>query len=312
MERFKNILVVHEDDEAGRSTLSRAVDLATRNQAELTLIQVIGKIPTDYQMLITSLPPDEIMRMVIEERTRRLEQYAASFSRPIRVRVVAGREFLEIIRDVLRNNHDLVLKTARGMTGAMGMLFGSTAMHLLRKCPCPVWLIKPGSEQSFQRIMAAVDVVPLEFEENTLNRKIVKLAGSLTRMGNGALYIVHAWEKMDTVFSPGKLNYFSDSIETLINESRKIHTKWLNDLLDKCDLTDIKYEKHVQSGWAEEIIPQFAERNDIDLIVMGTVCRTGIPGFFIGNTAEKIVHKVNCSVLAIKPEGFETPVRLED
>jgi nucleotide-binding universal stress UspA family protein len=44
---------------------------------------------------------------------------------------------------------------------------------------------------------------------------------------------------------------------------------------------------------------------------MGTVCRTGIAGFFIGNTAEKVLQEIDCSVLAIKPEGFETPVTLE-
>ena len=43
---------------------------------------------------------------------------------------------------------------------------------------------------------------------------------------------------------------------------------------------------------------------------MGTVGRTGIRGLFIGNTAEAILNQVKCSVLAVKPSGFETPVRL--
>ena len=41
---------------------------------------------------------------------------------------------------------------------------------------------------------------------------------------------------------------------------------------------------------------------------MGTVCRTGIAGFFIGNTAEKTLQQVDCSVLMVKPEGFVSPV----
>lgn len=43
---------------------------------------------------------------------------------------------------------------------------------------------------------------------------------------------------------------------------------------------------------------------------MGTVCRTGAPGLLIGNTAEKILYEVDCSVLTVKPDGFVTPVRL--
>jgi nucleotide-binding universal stress UspA family protein len=45
---------------------------------------------------------------------------------------------------------------------------------------------------------------------------------------------------------------------------------------------------------------------------MGTVCHTGVAGLIIGNTAEKVLNKVDCSVLTVKPEGFVTPVTLED
>jgi nucleotide-binding universal stress UspA family protein len=41
---------------------------------------------------------------------------------------------------------------------------------------------------------------------------------------------------------------------------------------------------------------------------MGTVCRAGVPGLFIGNTAEKVLRHVSCSVLTVKPEGFVSPV----
>jgi nucleotide-binding universal stress UspA family protein len=46
----------------------------------------------------------------------------------------------------------------------------------------------------------------------------------------------------------------------------------------------------------------------IDVLVMGTVCRAGIPGFIIGNTAERVLDAVDCSVLVVKPEGFVSPV----
>jgi nucleotide-binding universal stress UspA family protein len=42
------------------------------------------------------------------------------------------------------------------------------------------------------------------------------------------------------------------------------------------------------------------------------VARTGIPGLIIGNTAESVLSKIDCSVLAVKPPNFITPVTLED
>ena len=79
MKRFKNILLVYDGRESGQSTLAKARELATRNQAKLTVIQVIDQIPSDYRMLITSITPKKIMKLAIKEYTRRLENYIAHF-----------------------------------------------------------------------------------------------------------------------------------------------------------------------------------------------------------------------------------------
>jgi nucleotide-binding universal stress UspA family protein len=64
-------------------------------------------------------------------------------------------------------------------------------------------------------------------------------------------------------------------------------------------------------GEPEAVIPQFVVDEGIDLVVMGTVARRGIPGLLIGNTAERILRKLPCSVLAVKPDGFVSPVSLD-
>ncbi len=65
-------------------------------------------------------------------------------------------------------------------------------------------------------------------------------------------------------------------------------------------------------GNAADVIAEHAEDEGIDTLVMGTLGRTGIAGLFIGNTAETILNRVTCSVLAVKPQGFVSPVTLED
>ena len=163
MQRFKNILLVYDDTEKGKSTLDRVVNLATRNQARLTIIDVIDGIPQDYQMLIAAQHPQEIMEFVVKKQKERLEQYIVPFLEAglkVTTKVLVGKEFIEIIREVLRNNHDLVIKTARGKGGVRDILFGSIAMHLMRKCPCPVLVMKPGRSRRYYRILAAVDVTP--------------------------------------------------------------------------------------------------------------------------------------------------------
>ncbi len=55
------------------------------------------------------------------------------------------------------------------------------------------------------------------------------------------------------------------------------------------------------------LIAEWVKTAHVDLIVMGTVARTGIPGLLIGSTAASILQRVNCSVLAVKPDGFASP-----
>ena len=69
---------------------------------------------------------------------------------------------------------------------------------------------------------------------------------------------------------------------------------------------------HLSRGAATRTIPALASKLKADLVVMGTVARTGIPGLIIGNTAEAILEQLHCSVLAIKPPGFSSPVQLEE
>jgi nucleotide-binding universal stress UspA family protein len=68
---------------------------------------------------------------------------------------------------------------------------------------------------------------------------------------------------------------------------------------------------HLPMGSGQREIPALVKELKIDLVVMGTVSRTGIPGFIIGNTAETILDQLQCSVLVIKPSGFVSPVPKE-
>jgi nucleotide-binding universal stress UspA family protein len=70
-------------------------------------------------------------------------------------------------------------------------------------------------------------------------------------------------------------------------------------------------QKHILKGEPDRLIPEMSEKLAADVVVMGTVARTGLDGVLIGNTAENVLQQIGRSVLAVKPEGFVSPVRLE-
>jgi universal stress protein E len=77
-------------------------------------------------------------------------------------------------------------------------------------------------------------------------------------------------------------------------------------------LQDLKSQVYLLKGEPGHLTPELAAKMEVGLIVVGTVSRAGVAGLLIGNTAEKILRQADCSVLTVKPDGFVTPVRLDE
>ena len=315
MKRFKNILLVADGKPEEKEAFDQAVGLAKSNQARLTVVGILEKIPPEIGMAITAVPLDKLQKIAMEERFKQLQGLIASVedkSIQIHARVFAGMPFLQIINEVLRNQHDLVMKTAEGVGQFKQTLFGSTDLHLIRKCPCPVWIVKPSRQKRYPRILAAVDPDPYDEVRNGLNLVIMDLATSLARSEQSELHVVHAWALYnEAIFRSEGVQISGQEVNELVRKTRELHKKWFDELLEKHALDDPKDQAYLLKGKAGEVIPALAHEKQVELIVMGTAGRTGLKGFLIGHTTENILHQVNCSVLTIKPKEFVSPVKLE-
>jgi len=325
MQRFKDILCVATPGPIDRVALERAVALADNNQARLTVVEVIDELPRNTKLIAHVQSLEELQAKIVAGHRKGLEKLVAPWSRKIEIQtnVLIGIPFLKIIRKILRNGHDLVIKTAES-GGLLDRVFGSDDMHLLRKCPCPVWLVKPESPKAFHKILAAVDVddyyLPEELNtRHQLNLQILEMASSLALSEFAELHVIHAWDVIgENTLRGAFVDMSDDKIIAYIEKVRQQYKQNLNVLMDeligKLGQNAVEYPKpqtHLLKGSPRKKIPVFAKEIEADLVVMGTVARTGISGFFMGNTAETILNQLNCSVLAVKPQGFETPVTLE-
>lgn len=100
----------------------------------------------------------------------------------------------------------------------------------------------------------------------------------------------------------------SERVDQLVREEEEKQRLMLNASLARNGIEQENIQVYFSKGEAKKLIPEIASMMAADLLIMGTVGRSGIPGFFIGNTAEAVLRQVDCSVLAIKPEDFLTPV----
>jgi len=321
MERFSNILLLADAALEDSNALKRALALANSNQASLTLVDVIDSVPAEMQLAITTVTPAELVDITVTEKLGQLEKVVAAGKASgvdIKANVLVGKPFLEIIRQVLRNKHDLVIKCVDSTGSFKDTLFGSTDMHLMRKCPCPVWIIKSTEHEKHRRIMAAVDQDPEDAVKDVLNRQILEMSTSLAVAEFSELHIVHAWSFYgESHFRSPRIPISEVEVDAMVAEEASERRRWLRNLVKtygaKANHGAVDYvgpQLHVIKGDAKQVVPEAAHNLDVDLIIMGTVARAGVPGFFMGNTAESILNQIDCSVLTIKPPGFESPVSL--
>lgn len=320
MKQFERILYVSQASTADAPAMARAASLAENNQADLTVIGVVPVITAGIGMPPGGPISTKLQSVLVSKRRAELESLIDPYrqARDIKIEVLVGEMYLEVIRAVLRHTYDLVIKPA-GNPDFIKRLFESSDMQLLRMCPCPVWLMGPDEKSNYTRILAAVDFDLDEKSDSVnqgLNKRILELASSLALSDFAELHFIHVWD------APNELlfHFWADihdeeaRMDYVRGENAR-HEGALNRLRDQLrgqiDQKAFDYLSprfHLRRGAASTVIPEIAEQLQADLVVMGTVARTGIAGLFIGNTAENVLEQLQCSVLAVKPDGFVSPV----
>jgi len=302
MKRFRKILTVYDNSIGCDDAFGQAVALARANSAHLTVTTV--------------LPERETTPGIIHETEKRLSRLAATAHHEgvptVNSIAVSGTPFLEVIRQVLREEYDLVIVSAEGGSVMRNVFFGSLATHLMRKCPCPVWVIKPAQEVPYARILASIDPYCASEETEELNFKIMDLATSLAIAHNAHLHVMHAWD-----FEGRDLETFNSEMpvsarQSLLDRHWTMHHDAVESILAKYPMSEINHEVYLPRGLVQQKIVSVVKQEEIDLIVMGTVNRGRIKGFLIGHVAESVLESVHCGVLTIKPESFVTPVTESD
>lgn len=304
MQQFKNILFSPLGDKDNPAAVRRVADLAVRNGARLTLFGAISE-PSKFQQV---LHRSEYLAGVADAEQKAM---AAKLARcmpktldiEIENRIAIGNPALSIIERALVADHDLVVVTTDEDDDDH-----ATIKRLLRTCSCPVWVIRRTRART-QRVLAAVNPDP---DEAMLNQTILELSSSMVDLYGGELHVVHAWELYGEAMmrSSAFLHTPEAEIESLLKQEQASHSAALDEMLSGSGLNTESFRVHIHKGPAAEVVRMVAEKHRINLLVMGTVARTGVAGLVIGNTAESVLDNVRCSVIAVKPPGFVSRVEL--
>jgi nucleotide-binding universal stress UspA family protein len=322
MNRFEKILAVvgHGFLGSRQEAVTHALDLVIDGPTHVCLLSVFEEFPRVARWLLRS--SDELIEVIERERSQRLDSLAAEIMDEglvISRLVLKGRLDSLVPQLVREDGYDLVILTAED---AGDRRLSSGERHVVRDCSCPVYLIRPGQETwPTRRVLAAVDPAPMpdtveglradrdgdEPSRRRLNQRILETAAAMTARSEGELHVVHAWHVPGETLLRGESLVPKKEMDDYVEGMEQAARRGLDDLLESTNLGVEGAQVHFLKGDPAEVIVRVARANQVDLIVMGTVGRTGIHGLLIGNTAEATLRRVECSVLTLRPEGSGPP-----
>lgn len=305
MRRFKNILVVYDRFRGSRGALDHAISLAANNNAELTVALCLSEFDA-------TVPAD-----LVDTIIRGLHAHLQSLLDPglakgvnAQILTLRGRPFIQIIRTVLSAGHDLVIKSAgpdRDENGA-ARPFGSTELHLLRKCPCPVWILREDEPKAAQRVIAAVGPGFTRPEERQLDIRIMEIATSLAARENADVHALTVFETPDERLTRYLGITDRAELEDMCRRNAAIVDEEFRVFVDRFSRADHAITASTAIGTPADHIEAATDANPANIVVMATTRSAGTPGFFFGATAEGVLRQCVTGVLAIKPPGFVSPV----
>jgi len=311
MSSIRSILCYFNVDRDDHAALEFAARMARGHDTHLTAIDVQRE--PSWQARLASGFDEEVVAKLVDQRMTVLREKVKTLcaeSIHVEVKVSRGSPWIEIIREVLRHQHDLVVKTGEADRGILASPFGSTATHLVRKCPCPVWLVKPGAQLHLKRVLAAISPNPESSESIQFNRDLVEIARREADQHGAELLLLHVWDEKG--YSLPRLGMSSEPLRQAAIGIEEAVRKRLLCFLEEAGLPGLADNVRLVRGESGPAVSEFARGHKADLIVIGSMGRVGVEGVLIGNTAEAVLHQAPCSLLTVKPEGFVTPVALDD
>ena len=210
-----------------------------------------------------------------------------------------------IVREVMREDIDLLVIESHRHGAAARLVLTNTDWQLIRLCPCPVLLVKSNRSYERARVLVSVDPMHAHAKPAALDARLLATGSALAETFAGKLHAAHFY-MLTTPLATG----FMVEPLPLPAEIAEQHAR---DVRKAFDELTARYElgtrrAHLRTGIPVDELPDLASEIDAPLVVMGAVSRSGLKRLFIGHTAERVIDRLKCDVLIVKPEGFKTPV----
>ncbi|HYL69782.1 MAG TPA: universal stress protein [Candidatus Dormibacteraeota bacterium] len=304
---IRRILAAIKDPRARRLPgLGKAARLAKGFGAELVLFHAladplyVGGLDGDFSPLCEN--PSDIEQAARKAALARLERLASRLRRlGIRVRVSAAWDYPAyeaIVREACRIKAGLIVAEQHpGRHFAAGLLHLND-WELLRSSPMPVLLVKSARAPRRPVVLAAVDPDHTYSKPVRLDRQILGAAAAVAHALRGTLHAAYAYVPLPlTAFSRGVLS--DEEVQRLEARTARSAARKLAHVVRGVPIP--RARRHVLGRHPVDAIAELAKKTHSAIVVMGAISRSGIKRLLIGNTAERVLDRLVCDILIVKP-----------
>jgi universal stress protein E len=289
------ILVIVDKPKHEQTALRRALDLQTRTQAHLHLASFAYLPMYDQKDIFDAHQRRAIRNEAVRQRSEWLRGQladASALARDLDTEVVWEKDIAGWVTNrVAEARDDLVVKSIHQ---SQTLLHTPLDWQLLRQCPVPVLLCTPRPWRRKPRVLAALDLRVDDKAHATLNRKVLEAARGFAEVHGGELHCVYALllpHSASEIHIPDARRFRADAVERARERMAAMAADY-----------DVPMGRlHVPLGKVGFAVNGVAAKVKADLLVMGTTARRGLAGMVIGNSAEKVLTRAQCDVLALKP-----------
>ncbi len=289
-----------------RMKILLADDGSQHAQAAVKLLQELPLPPKCRVHLLRVFPPGQTFAVgQMERNLKRTEEQLWESGINAKAELVLGYPAEKIVETAREMRPDLTVIGAKGLRATLGILLGGVAQQVVEYACCPVLVVR-APYRGLRRVLLVTD-------GSLYSQRAVRYLGKFPLPEKVDLRLMHVLPPLVAPIIMEPYLGGRDAFVPLRTPEEDARLKANQEragqaLLDRTH--DLLLKKGLEStsvlarGDAATEIMEYADKEDIDLIVAGSRGLSQIQGWLMGSVSRKLVHYSNCSVLIVKqPEA---------
>lgn len=297
------IIVPLDGSQLAEQALPYGVALARRSHNALLLLRAIPMprepVPLASGGMLAVPEQLDILRTDAEDYLHERAEQLGDLDIPVLTSVVVGNPADVIAETADSREAGCVVIATHGRSGLSRWALGSVADRVLHLTACPLLIMRPHEMHDLDlRELPAINRILVPLDGSPLAEEALPYATDLVRTDESELYLF----RVLTLPASGLAGLEAGVIESAYWETaREEADEYLQRMASDLSAEGVQTEYSIGTEPIAEEILTFAERNDIDIIIMTTHAREGLSRLILGSVTDRIIRAGQVPVLVTRP-----------